>query len=42
MDFNSRNEGEEYVIRNIKELDAQNLTPLEALNKLFEMKNKLQ
>ncbi|HRX42107.1 MAG TPA: DNA mismatch repair protein MutS, partial [Clostridia bacterium] len=42
LDYNSRNEGEEYVIRNIKELDAQNLTPLEALNKLFEMKNKLK
>jgi len=42
LDYNSRNEGEEYVIKNIKELDAQNLTPLEALNKLFEMKNKLE
>jgi len=42
MDYNSRNEGEEYVISNLKELDTQNLTPLEALNKLFEMKNKLQ
>ncbi len=42
LDYNSRNEGEEYVIKNIKELDAQNLTPLEALNKLFEMKNKLK
>lgn len=41
MDYNSRNEGEEYVLKNIKALDAQNLTPLEALNKLFEMKNKL-
>jgi len=42
MDYNSRNEGEEYVINNLKELDTQNLTPLEALNKLFEMKNKLE
>ena len=42
MDYNSRNDGEEYVINNLKELDTQNLTPLEALNKLFEMKNKLQ
>lgn len=42
MDYNSRNEGEEYVINNLKGLDTQNLTPLEALNKLFEMKNKLQ
>jgi DNA mismatch repair protein MutS len=42
MDYNSRSEGEEYVIKNIKEIDAQNLTPLEALNKLFEMKNKLE
>ncbi len=41
MDYNSRKEGEEYVLKNIKDLDAQNLTPLEALNKLFEMKNKL-
>ena len=42
MDYNSRNEGEEYVINNLKELDTQNLTPLEALNKLYEMKKKLQ
>lgn len=42
MDYNSRNEGEEYVIRNLRDLDAQNLTPLEALNRLFEMKNKLK
>lgn len=42
MDYNSRNEGEEYVISNLKDLDTQNLTPLEALNKLFEMKKKLQ
>ncbi len=42
MDYNSRNEGEKYVINNLKELDTQNLTPLEALNKLFEMKKKLQ
>ncbi len=42
MDYNSRKESEEYVINNLKGLDTQNLTPLEALNKLFDMKNKLQ
>lgn len=41
-EFSSKNKKEEAVIKLIKDMRIQEMTPLEALNKLYELKNQLE
>ena len=42
MELNNKSQKEENVIKFIKDMNVQEITPLEALNKLYELKNKLE
>ncbi|MBN2853694.1 MAG: DNA mismatch repair protein MutS [Clostridia bacterium] len=41
-EFSNKNKKEEAVIKLIKDMKIQEMTPLEALNKLYELKNQLE
>ena len=42
LEYNNKNSKEEKVINLIKKMKLQEMTPLEALNKLYEIKNELE